>query len=278
MTGYGSAERSGLKVEVRSVNHRFLDLALKMPQSMMQHEMTLRNLIRERFGRGRFDVIISLSQEGGGEVRVNMRMAEDLRNALSSLQHELALEGAVTIETFAGFRELFLTESRAVDGASLIEAFEEALTLLEEMRRREGEAIHRDLAERLSRVSALTEQVDSFCPRIVEETQRRLRERLRALLSDVSFDDGRVLQEASIMAERSDVSEEITRLRSHLSQMGKVLNEAVPIGRKVEFILQEMNREVNTIASKASDYSIANLTVEMKAELEKMREQAQNVQ
>jgi uncharacterized protein (TIGR00255 family) len=278
MTGFGSAEKGCFKVELRSVNHRFLDLSIKMPQNLSRLEMPLRNMVKERFSRGRFDILVSIIHEGRPKVRIDAEMARGIHDALRSLKDELSLEGSVSVETMAGFRELILSEDVEYDEEPLYAAFREAMEKLKAMRRREGEAIVNDMGSRLDRLEKLNGEVAQLCPSIVNECQERLRTRLATLFGDLKFDETRVLQEAAIMAEKADISEEITRITSHASQMKKILSDGDTIGRRAEFILQELNREVNTIASKADDYRISSITVEMKSELEKMREQAQNIQ
>ncbi len=278
MTGFGSAEKGAFKVEMRSVNHRFLDISIKLPQNLNQYEMPLRNMVRENFSRGRFDILVSIIHEGNTKVRIDTGLAREIYNALRSLKDDLSLEGSIGMETIAGFRELILSEEVEYDPEPLYAAFREAMEKLRAMRYGEGESISKDMLSRLDRLERLNGEVALLCPAVVNECGKRFRERLAALFGDLKFDENRVLQEAAIMAEKADISEEMSRVASHCSQMRKILSDGDTIGRKVEFLLQELNREVNTIASKADDYRISSITVEMKSELEKMREQAQNVQ
>lgn len=278
MTGFGSAEKDSFKVEIRSVNHRFLDISMKVPQNLSRHEMPLRNMVRERFSRGRFDILVTLLHEGNLKVKINVGLARELYDALRAIKEELSLSDSIGIETIAGFRELILTEEIEYNTEALYAVFGEALDRLRTMRDREGEAIAKDLSSRLEKMEQMNARIALLCPEVVSECRKRFTERITLLFSDVKFDENRVLQEAAIMAEKTDVSEEITRLASHIVQMKKILSDGDTIGRKAEFLLQELNREVNTIASKADDYRVSTLTVDMKAELEKMREQAQNIQ
>ena len=278
MTGFGSAEKDSFKVEIRSVNHRFLDISMKIPQSLSQHEMPLRSMMRERFSRGRFDILVTVLQEGSVKVKVNAELARELYGALRFLKEELSLPDTIGIGTMAGFKELIFTEEVEHHGEALYAAFAEALDRLLAMRRREGEALGNDMRLRLGKMEEMTASISMLCPEIVDECRKRFKERLALLFGDMTFDEHRVLQEAALMAEKADVSEELSRLVSHIAQFKKILSDGDTIGRKAEFLLQELNREVNTIASKADDYRISTLTVEMKAELEKMREQAQNIQ
>jgi uncharacterized protein (TIGR00255 family) len=278
MTGFGSAERDGFKVEMRSVNHRFLDVSIKMPQTLNEHEMPLRNMVKETFSRGRFDILVSVIQEANLKVRIDTRLARAIYDALRSLKDDLSLEGSIGVETISGFKELIFSEDVQYDVDSLYAAFRGAMEKLKTMRTREGESILEDMFSRVDRLEQLNREVAQLCPSVVSECRERLRERLAVLFGDLKFDENRVLQEAAIMAEKADISEEITRITSHAAQMRKILSDGDTIGRRVEFLLQELNREVNTMASKAGEYRISSITVEMKSELEKMREQAQNIQ
>ncbi len=278
MTGFGSAEKETFKVEIRSVNHRFLDVSMKVPQGLGSHEIALRNRVKERFSRGRFDILVSTPAEGAHRIKVNTALAKEIYNALRSLKEELLLSDGIRIETLTGFRELFLTEEAEYDIGPLYDAFDEAMDRLQDMRMREGKAITGDMLSRLERVEHMNGKILDLCPAVVNEHRERFRARLTDLFAEVKFDESRLLQEAALMAEKSDVSEEITRIASHILQMRKILSDGDTIGRKLEFLLQELNREVNTIASKSGDYRISSITVEMKVEIEKMREQSQNIQ
>jgi uncharacterized protein (TIGR00255 family) len=278
MTGFGSAEREPFKVEIRSVNHRFIDISAKLPQTMGGLEIELRNRIRERFARGRFDVLVTLTGEGAARVKINTESARAIHQALLSLRENLSLEGGVSVDTLAAFRDHILSEDREYSTGPFYESLQDALERLREMRLREGGTIARDLSSRISLIEGMAGEIDRLCPDAVSIHRERFAERLRALFGEAQYDENRILQEAAIAAEKTDIAEEITRFNSHISQLRKILGEDDAVGRKIEFILQELNREVNTIASKATDYRISSIAVEMKAELEKMREQAQNIQ
>ncbi len=278
MTGFGSAEKGPFKVEIRSLNHRFLDLSLRIPQNMARHELPLRNMIRERFSRGRFDVLVSTTNGKNLSIKVNMDVVRGIHDALRAVKNELSLSGDIGIETIAGFREIIVTGEEEYDSAPLYDAFKEAMDMLAEMRKREGRTIRKDMSSRVELLRKMKDGVASLRPAVVSACMESFRERLRSLFGDLRYDENRLLQEASLMAERADISEEITRLESHIGQLEKILSDGDTIGRKIEFLLQELNREVNTIASKADDHRISGITIEMKSELEKMREQAQNIQ
>lgn len=278
MTGFGASEKGSFRVEMRSLNHRFLEISMKISPHLNQHEIPLRNLVKKRFSRGKFDVLVSLRDEENPRVKVHMGLAREIYNSLLSLKEGLSLSGAIGIETIAGFRELIVSEEVPRDSELLYSAFAEAMDRVYEMRSKEGESIAQDVGLRLENVEHMNAQVSLLCPEAVNKCKERFMERLALLFGEAQYDENRVLQEAAMVAEKTDISEEISRINSHLKQMRQILSDGDTIGRKVEFLLQELNREVNTVASKSDDYRISSITVEMKAELEKMREQAQNMQ
>jgi len=278
MTGFGASEKGSFRVEMRSLNHRFLEIGMKISPHLSQHEIPLRNLMKKRFSRGKFDVLVSLRDEENPRIKVHMGLAREIHNSLLKLKEELSLSGTIGIETIAGFRELIVSEEVPHDTELLYSAFAEAMDRVSDMRNKEGESIAQDMWSRLERVEHMNAQVSLLCPEVVNRCKERFAERLALLFGDAQYDENRVLQEAAIIAEKTDVSEEITRINSHVGQMRQILSDGDTIGRKAEFLLQELNREVNTVASKADDYRISSITVEIKAELEKMREQAQNIQ
>jgi uncharacterized protein (TIGR00255 family) len=278
MTGFGSAEHGAFRIEIRSVNHRFMDISMKLPAGLGRFETPFRNMIKGQFSRGRFEISVLLTGECNVKVRVNMGLARELFNALSLLREELSLDGTIGIDTFSGFRELFTSEEAAHDTESLDVAFEAALLALKEMRLREGESIRRDMLARLEAVAVMNERIMSFSAEAAKLCKEKYACRLKELFGEVCCDEQRILQEAAMMAERTDISEETVRISSHLAQLKDILFSGDTVGRKIEFLLQEVNREMNTAASKSADYVIAAIVVEMKTELEKMREQAQNIQ
>ena len=278
MTGFGASEKGSFRVEMRSLNHRFLEISMKISPHLSQYEIPLRNMVKKRFNRGKFDVLVSFKDEESPWIKVDRGLARELYNSLRSLKEELSLSGTIGIETIAGFRELIVSEEVPHDTGLLYPAFTEAMDRVQDMRHKEGESIAQDMCSRLERVEQMNAQVSLLCPEVVNTCKERFMGRLALLFGDTQYDENRVLQEAAIIAEKTDISEEIMRINSHVKQMRQILSGGDTIGRKVEFLLQELNREVNTVASKADDYRISSITVELKAELEKMREQAQNIQ
>lgn len=278
MTGYGSAEKGGFRVEIRSLNHRFMEINIKMPQDLLKHDITLRNMIKERFSRGKFDVNISLLYGGIG-IGIDTGRAKALYNALIQLRDDLGLSDEIKVDTIVAFKDMILREDFEYNINSLFEAFKVALDDLAITRQEEGRNLKTDLEKRIDSLVRMNRLVKSYSSGLIVEIQKRLRERIKSLIGDIKLDEGRILQEIAIIAEKSDINEEITRIDSHLAQMRRILSEGDTIvGRRIEFMLQELFREVNTISSKVSDYRASSILVEMRAEIERMREQSQNIQ
>ncbi|MEW6674608.1 MAG: YicC/YloC family endoribonuclease [Nitrospirota bacterium] len=278
MTGFGSAEKNGFRVEIRSLNHRFIDIAIKIPPYLNYHDIPLRNILKERFHRGRFDVSVLITGHEPTQLSINKELARRIYTAFQDLQKELSIPGQIDIDTLANYRELIIEEELEYDVDALYTAFTEAISKLEAMRMQEGEMLSKELRNSAESLNVLNNKIKSLCPDMLTWYREKLSERLKAILGGMEPDNVRIMQEAAIMAERLDISEEVSRIENHLKQFIEILNDGNIIGRRLDFLLQEINREVNTMASKSSDYNISSLTVEMKIEIEKMREQVQNIQ
>ena len=278
MTGFGSAEKSGFRVEIRSLNHRFIDISIKTPPYLSQHDIPLRNIIKERFQRGRFDITVSTDNHKLTQININKEMARKIYNAFLELQKELSIHGQIGIDTLAGYRELLVEEAPQYDINVLYTAFHEAVSDLEAMRIREGRMLSEEQRLRAESLNSINNKIKSVTPHLLEKYKEKFHEKLGLLLDAREMDSTRVMQEAAIMAEKLDISEEVNRIENHIRQFIETLDKGNVIGRKLDFLLQEIGREVNTIASKSSDYTISRLTVDMKIEIEKMREQVQNIQ
>ncbi|MDI6889569.1 MAG: YicC/YloC family endoribonuclease [Thermodesulfovibrionales bacterium] len=278
MTGFGRAEKNGFRVEIRSLNHRFIDISMKTPPFLSQYDIPLRNILKEKFNRGRFDVNVSTDNHKLIQVKINKEMARKIYNAFQELQEELVIPGQIGIDTLAGYKELFVEEEPKYDIDALYDAFYEAVSNLETMRLREGELISKELQKRAESLNLINDKIKSLTPHLFESCRKRFSERLGLILEAGEMDSTKVMQEAVIMAEKLDISEEVNRIENHIKQFIETLGEGNVIGRKLDFLLQEIGREVNTTASKSSDYTISSLTVDMKIEIEKMREQVQNIQ
>jgi uncharacterized protein (TIGR00255 family) len=297
MTGFAQArvERDGssVRVNLRSVNHRFLDLHLRMPDGFEVFESRIRQAIRDRLRRGHVDVNIYYEPGGTGTVEVNHDLVESYMKAVEKLRQEFGvktepdlvalfrLPGVVAAPGAAG--DLQSEEKQERLGAQVEACLEQALNKLEVMRRSEGQALAGEMQGLLAQIAARTEEIETLTERVRPAIARRLEERLAELLKGVQIDPMRLAQEAALLAERSDVSEELARLRSHVEQYRKLLAGTGEAGKKLDFLLQEMQREANTLLSKtpgveSEGLAITGLALEVKSDIEKLREQAQNVE
>lgn len=288
MTGYGRAEavcqNKSIIVETKSVNHRFLEVILRMPSALFPLELEYKKKIAEKFKRGRIEVFIKLEGEGAdvSKVNLNLEIARDYFNVLSRLKEEFNLESPLTIQTLAGFRDIFTPPAETQIDADFLnqveKTFLQALEILAGMRQEEGLAMFQDMQMRLKEISEILQNINSRAPQVVMEYQKRLSERVKELAEGYTLDDARLAQEVAIMADRTDITEEIVRMNSHIGQFESLLQSEGTEGRKIDFLLQEMNREINTIGSKVSDVAITRYVIEVKSELGKLREQAQNIE
>jgi len=278
MTGFGSASDADFSVEIRSLNHRFIDISIKMPPIMNQHEIALRNILKDIFTRGRFDISISLSEQKLPQVKWNRPLAESLLSALQEVQKEFSLPGMITIETFSQYRDILINADQSYDADALYRIFHRAALNLKEMRIREGQFLSEEIRRRTGSLGKMIETIKSFAPDELIRWREKFTARLRLIVEAGMMDNSRILQEAAIMAEKLDISEEISRIEHHLKQMTEILDSGDTVGKKLDFLMQELNREVNTLSCKSGEYAISEVVIEMKAELEKMREQVQNIQ
>lgn len=288
MTGYGKSvvetDTGRTIVEIRSVNHRYGEVYVKMPRTLLAFENDVRKTVGDRLKRGKIEVFVQREEAVGGEnlPSVNVPLAKSYRDAFEQLKRELDLTDPVTLPLILSQRDVL--SAREEDGnedalrGELLGAVRGAVEAMEAMRLREGEALLADLTARRRTLSDIIERIALRAPAMVAEYAARLRERLTQLLSGTTLDETRFAQEVALMADRSDITEELVRFRSHLVQFDETLTLSEPVGRKLDFLMQEFNREVNTIGSKAGDADTAALVVELKAELEKIREQVQNIE
>jgi len=288
MTGYGSSdlERDGqrLSAEIRSVNHRFCEVSVRAPKLVGLFEDQVRQLIADRFSRGKFNLTITWSGAGdSGEVlKVNEIVTDRYVSLLEQLRQRYRLESGLDVRTLAALPDVFTWEHTALSDEEtwgLLKAvIEKACDNMNAMKAREGESLARDLVERLKLIRGFLDQVAERAPRRPVEAKERLETRLKALMGDMEMDPVRIAQEVALMADRLDCTEECVRLAAHLDQFRHLAEGPEPAGRKLNFLLQEMNREANTIGSKANDVDIAHAVVVIKEELERLREQVQNVE
>lgn len=288
MTGYGSAkgsvERQEITVELKSVNNRYLDCSVRLPRNFLFAEDTVKQAVSAGVSRGKVDVFVSAqaSQDSGTVVSVNEELARGYRDAVARIAETLGLESGLNAFSLARFPDVLTVERRELDkdkaAAALSEITAKAVEEFNAMREREGERLRRDMLGKLETIEGLVSVVEERSPQTVKEYRERLEARLRDILADRSLDEQRVITEAAIFADRTAVDEETVRLRSHIAQFRTMLEEGSPIGRKMDFLVQEFNRESNTIGSKCSDASLAKVVVDLKSEIEKIREQLQNVE
>lgn len=289
MTGYGLAESNPdesirFKVELRSVNHRYLDVSIRMPREIQSLEDRVRKSVQQALSRGRVDVFISWRVDADKSVNVTLdrELAKAYHRALLDMCDVCTLDDQPGLELLSHFPDVLRVEKEQADSdrlwALLTPVTAEALANLVTQRSEEGERLASDIIMRLTQIAETAKQVEERAPVIVDEYRKKMTERLQEILGQVEIDPGRVLTEAAIFADRSNVTEELVRLGSHLTAFKKTVAEKGPVGRKLDFLTQELFREVNTIGSKANDYEVARLVVEMKTELEKIREQVQNIE
>jgi uncharacterized protein (TIGR00255 family) len=287
MTGFGAGRGATageeIDVEVRSVNHKYCEVKVRLPRELASLEQEAVRVVKDRLARGGVDVSVRRTALGGSVApQVDVALAESYARAFAEVQARLGLPGAVTLGDVLSAEGVIRLAERAVDvegaRAALATALGVALDALVAMRAREGEALARDLESRLGVVEASVARVAELSPRVVEQQRRRLAERIAELTGGVALDPARLVQEIALFADRTDVAEEITRLRSHVAQARVLLAGSDPAGRKLDFLVQEMHREVNTIGSKSQSAELASLVVGLKAEIERMREQVQNVE
>jgi len=289
MTGFGRAcfevEGQTFAVEIRALNHRYLDVQLRLPRLLGAFDPEVRSRLKERFGRGRLEVTVAAqsAESSSARLRIDADVVSQYLSAAEALRRSHPEIGSLDLATLfglpgvAGFVEAEPGESRLGDG--LLAALDEAAGALDTMRCREGAALERDLRSRLDRVTDLTRDLEARSGEVRVAVRERLGKRVEELSRETGvLDEARLSQEVALAAERMDITEELVRLRSHVGQFGELLSSSEPVGRRLDFLLQEMGREVNTVGSKGADAPLSQAVVELKAELERIREQVQNVE
>jgi uncharacterized protein (TIGR00255 family) len=289
MTSFGRAQNedelnSCFSIEMKSVNHRYLDINIRMPRNMLSLEEKIRNIISKRLNRGKVDVFINYKNYGNGtgKINLNMNLAKEYYECLRQIQSELNIIDDISVSKIAKFPEVITLEEPQEDLDIIFNKIspliESALNLMEEMRIREGEKLKDDILLKVNTIEGLVEEIEKVADNVPKAYKKKLEERLDELLSGVDLDESRIALEVAVLADKAAIDEEITRLRSHLSQMKSTLDLNESVGRKLDFIIQEMNREANTIASKSTDISMTNKIIEVKNIIEKIREQVQNIE
>ena len=284
--GRGEAMADGYRftVELRTLNHRFCDIRIKLPRKYTDFEEEVKRKLSSEFSRGRIEVNV-VADEALDKVQhltVDAELAKTYKRLLLDLQDKLGLEASLRLDTLLHFRDIFVFEedekSRAQAWKVLEMAVDQSVKQCIQMRKEEGSVIEIDFNERLNQLETLSSEVESRTPLVVLEVRDRLHKRIEELLGQGELDESRLAQEVAILAERSDITEEVIRFKSHTQQFRALLKASGPRGRQLEFLLQEMHREINTIGSKANDVEIAQKVIQIKTELERLREQVQNVE
>lgn len=289
MTGYGGASLSAagyrLQVDLKSVNHRYFEIMVRMPREWLQLEDALKKRIQQEVKRGRIDVFVTIEHEGasGRSVQVDWAVAEAYAEAARQLKERLGLQGEAELKDFLQIPDVIVmrdetTDDRQQAEIELLHCLDDALQQLIFMRKAEGGALYSDLDKRLAIMREHHAKATALAPMVTEEYRTKLASRISEIAGNVMLDEQRLALEVAVFADRSNVDEELTRLDSHFNQFGLLLEASDPAGRKLDFLIQEMNREINTIGSKANHAELSGIVVEMKAELEKMREQVQNIE
>ena len=288
MTGYGRAVETvngrEFTVEIRSVNNRYLDCTVKLPRALTFAEDTVKQAVKNTISRGKVDVYITQRSEGAADVKVtlNTAMAAGYVEAMRQMAQEFAIREDISVSLLSRMPDVFTVEKPEVDEEQLLsdmmQVVNAALANYDAMRAKEGEALKNDLSSRGNTIRSLVSQVEEGNGQTVIDYRTRLYNKLQEVLANTAIDESRILTEAAIFADKVAVDEETVRLRSHLEQMDSMLAAGGAMGRKLDFLLQEMNREANTIGSKCTDVRLARIVVDIKAELEKIREQTQNIE
>jgi len=288
MTGYGCAKGASgkleISVEVRSVNNRYSDITVKLPRVFSSMEEQFKSIVSGTISRGKIDVYISIDSSGAGDIdiKINRPLVSAYVNALRSIALEHGLGTDIRVADLTRFPDVLQAEKKEVDAeelcADISVILKDALSDLNKMRLREGDKLKKDITARLDEIEKLTETASELSPKSVEEYRKKLETRMNEVLQSANIDESRILTEAALFADRVAINEETVRLRSHISQLRIMLDSNEPIGRKIDFLVQEFNREANTIGSKSNDTEMSKTIVDLKAEIEKIREQAQNIE
>lgn len=288
MTGYGRGEcvlhDRTITVELRAVNNRYLDCSVKIPRLYVFAEETVKSRIQKSVARGKLDVFITIDSSGADKVAVslNQSVADGYYAALSQLRDTYHLQDDISVSLLSRFPDVFLVEKEQADtemvAGDIARVLELALTEFNVMREREGAKLAEDVAQKAKTIRRVLTRIEERSPGTVAEYRAKLLQRMEEVLGNTQIDESRILTEAALFADKVAVDEETVRLRSHLSQLDEILEQGGAIGRKLDFLIQEFNREANTIGSKCSDVEMARLVVELKGEIEKIREQVQNIE
>jgi len=289
MTGFSRHENQNedltCKVEIRSVNNRFIDINTRLPKSLAPLELPLKKMVKAKCARGSFDISIAIEKNGDSEANLevapNLPLATEYLNAFKNIQEGLGLKGEIDINTILSQRDVVKPELKKVEDSSeeiVLQTVDKTLTDLVKMREDEGKNLEKDILNQISSIEALGKSISTKQSITIQQFQGKLKEKIQTLTTGIEIDPARIAQESALLADRCDVTEELVRLESHLDQFNKLVSSHEPQGRKLEFLTQEINREVNTIGSKTIDLEVSKAVIEMKSCLEKIREQLANIE
>jgi len=289
MTGFSRHENQNedltCKVEIRSTNNRFIDINVRLPKSLATLELPLKKMVKSRCARGSFDINIAVGKNSASEtdleVAANLSLATEYLNAFKKIQDDLGLKGEIDINTILAQRDVVKPELKKVEDSCeeiVMQTVEKTLNDLIKMREEEGSNLEKDIINQISSIKALGKSISTRQSITVQQFQEKLKEKIKTLTAGIEIDPARIAQESALLADRCDVTEELVRLESHLEQFNKLVASHEPQGRKLEFLTQEINREVNTMGSKTIDLEVSKAVIEMKSCLEKTREQLANIE
>lgn len=287
MTGFGRGEASQdnitFSVDIKTVNHRYSDISVRLPRMVSPLEEKIREYMGSKLNRGKIDIYINYDSFGQDtKVKLDTNLASAYIDSLSILKQQFGIKDDISLSLITKFPDILKLETEEKDldflWSVLYSAIEQAVESLVEMRSREGERLCKDMLEKLDSINTTIDQIKAKSPELVEVYKNKLYDKIKEMTKDIQLDENRLLTEVAIYADKSSIDEEIVRLKSHIEEFKKTLNVQGTIGKKLDFIVQEMNREVNTIGSKASDLGVVNNVIAMKTEIEKIREQVQNIE
>ncbi|MBR1443009.1 MAG: YicC family protein [Firmicutes bacterium] len=291
MTGYGRGEYIQYDrkfiVEIKSVNHRYNDMTIKLPRTLAVYEDMVKKLLSKEIFRGKTDVYVYFETYSKKDIKIDFNevLADGYYQTLTAMKERFSLNDNITLNLLSRFPDIISVEKATESeeekqhiAETLTHACKEALKMFIAMREKEGAALKDDIYKKSLIIEEMVNKVKERAPMVAQEYRQRLTEKLAELLENTEIDESRIITEAMIFADKACIDEELTRLYSHISQLRSIINETVPVGRKLDFLVQEMNREVNTIGSKSNDLDITNVIVSLKSEIEKIREQIQNIE
>lgn len=289
MTGYGRGEVETqihkVVIEMKSVNHRYSEVLVKMPKKLNMFEDRIKNMVKNSISRGRLEIFINFEEQVGEDyvIKPNFGVIDQYVSTLNAMKERYNIKEDISLSLLARYPDALTTEYKEADEETvwklLSEAMEKALATLMEMRKKEGDQLADDVLGRVRGIQETLEKIEAQSPQLVEAYQNRLTDRIKELINDVAeIDEAKIVHEVAIFADKTNIAEEVVRLRSHFVQIEEIFKLGGAVGRKLDFLIQEMNREINTIGSKSPDLNIANAVIDVKSEIEKIREQVQNIE